>query len=616
MELYYTDEPNENAKANAVVKLSLDELEGIAESTEAMKDAKEGDLLPESLAYLVNALGLITSVDGNERRLLDDEQRERMQADLEKAQRLYRASQLAYFREQYAPEINEHEADYWKFPYTGVSYALIAYEQARFGNITDKKATELVEPQTWGAFKDAHANIEPHFWRVWSAIEDGTFIDDNGERVVKVEDGEIDITPIVDALFVDGFDEAGVFGDWEPPLNEGEPSTYWHLKPHTWKHQAGDGEIVEVEGYCLCYEEWEQDEDTGEVEHVDIETPFELDYFGFWYLTLYALVTLLDCEKSVRALAYPTKRQMKRKYLTTKTRVMQNDTVTNALFGRDENAIQPAQYFGGKENAIEIATGKKLSASLYLVNDMSVEDAVEAYRLSPVDRFWLEGVCSMAHDGTDVIRGSDLLKFSGYKNPYQETSRGVMEQAIRSITKMRKLEVMIDTTKELSHYKGLSQAIDFKPIIDCNYRLMRFDDGTSDFEIMLNVPKGGAPIDALPLAVYASDKKQLLAAPREEMEFKTVKRLSLDHRVMWAYVLRRIETKGLSETLRFDTILKNTVDGEITRNKRFKMLRVLHSMLEERQADGKLTFEWIRNERTGRDEKVIITPTEKAKSAI
>ena len=610
MELYYTKEPNENAQADAVVKLSLDELEGIAEGAEAIRDAQEGDLLPESLIYLIDAFGLISNVDGGERRLLDDEQRERLQADLEKAQRLYRASQLAYFREQYAPEINEHEADYWKFPYTGVSYALIAYEQARFGNITDKKATELVDPQIWGAFKDAHANIEPHFWRVWSAIEEGTFIDDNGERVITVDGGVIDITPIVDALFVDGFDEVSVFGDFEPPLNEGEPSTYWHLEPTTYKAARGDEEPVEVEGYYLCYEEWEQDEETGETNRVDIKMPFDLDYFGFWYLTLYALAHLLDCEKSVRSLAYPMKRPRKTKNLTTSTRVMQNDTVTNALFGRDENAIQPAQYFGGKETPIEISTGKKMSASLYIVNDMSVDDAIEAYRLSPVDRFWLEGVCSMAHDGIDVIRGSDLLKFSGYKNPYQETSRGVMEQAIRSITKMRKLEVMIDTTSELKHYKGLTQAIDFKPIVDCNYRLMRFDDGTADFEIMLNVPKGGEPIDSLPLAVYASDKKQLLAAPREEMDFKTVRRMSLDHRVMWAYVLRRTETKGLSKTLRFDTIMKNTIDGEVTRNKRFKMLRVLHTMLEERQADGKLTFDWIRDERTGRDEKVIITRLE------
>lgn len=517
------------------------------------------------------------------------------------------AEQRARFFEYYAPEINEREASFWKFPYTAASPALMAYEQTRFENVETWAA---IEDETWNKFTEAHENVKDHFERVFAAIEDDSFTDDNGNRPLKVGDGIIDITPIAMAVAEEGFDRIDLFGDISfRNGTEISDLDFYSLRKGKWTVRYRNEEPIEEEGYYLEYsEEYTVLDDEGEeiTELGTVSIPYsnesEFTHFGFMYLTMYALVARLGCGKSVRALAYPAKRERTKTNLKTDTVRMPNDAVHKALLDRPEDtAIEARQYFEPDSKAIEIPTGGGGYATVTIINDLPFDAAMEAYRLSPVDRFYYEAVCSLAYEGMGVIRGSQLLTFNGWKNPYQESARKTMERALNSIAKMSRIRVGIDTTKEKKkRYRNLAESYGFRPVIDCNYDIMRFDDGTLDFEITLNTTNDGTPFGALPLAVYSLDKRQLISARREEMEFETLKRLEEDQRMMWRYVMRRMREKKTSETIVFDTIFKNLEQPDLihpaqNRQKRARMLTTLHKMLEERQSQGVLTFTWNRN---------------------
>lgn len=321
--------------------------------------------------------------------------------------------------------------------------------------------------------------------------------------------------------------------------------------------------------------------------------------------------------QEIQPVSHEPKRQRKARNVTTKNLVMPNDAVTNAFFARDSNAVEPWDYFNHEtpDKALQIGTGggrkgRKGEVGITILHDSgtTIDSAIETYRMTPEDRFWLEAICSLARDGHRVIRGSDLLKFNGYNNPYAKTMAETMERAFTSVRRMWRLRIGIDTTNELKGYRGLVASYDERPIVDCTWRLLKFDDGTSDFEIILHTDYDGTPIGALPLAVYATDKQQLLFAERSDLDFETIGRLTLDHRLMWRYVLRRIKDKKTSETIVFDTIFKNIGLKDMDRFKRSRMLSVLHKMLEERRSEGALTFTWNRDKNGRAEYSVTITP--------
>ena len=538
---------------------------------------------------------------------LFDENGNVVKEGFERRWRDFIAEQRARFFEYYAPEINEREPSFWKFPYTEVSPALVAYDQTRFENVETWAA---IEDETWDKFTEAYDNVKEHFERVFSAIEDDSFTDDSGNKPIKVRDGRIDITPVAMFALEEGFDRLDLFGDisFSGGTDIQDTDTYY-LTQGTWKVQYGKKPPVEEQGYFLEYSDEYTvfDEDGEEITELGTNyLPYTEDgaftEFHFMYLTLCALVKSLDCQKSVRALSYPTKRERVKTNLKTDTVRMPNDAVHKALLDRPEDTtIEARQYFEPDSKAIEIPTGGGGYATVTIINDMDFDAMTKAYRLNPVDRFWYEAVCSMAYDGVSVIRGSQLMMFNGWKNPYQESARKTMEEALNSIAKMSRIRVGIDTTKEKKkRYRKLAESYGFRPVIDCNYDIMRFDDGTLDFEITLNTTNDGTPFGALPLAVYSVDKRQLVSARREEMEFETLNKLNQDQRMMWRYVMRRMREKKTSETIVFDTIFKNLEQPELVhpaqnRQKRARMLTTLHKMLEERQSQGVLTFIWNRN---------------------
>ena len=519
----------------------------------------------------------------------------------------------------YAPEIRDRGTSYWKFPYTEVSPSLLEYERSQFSYLPTFLAGKVVTTETWNAFRGAYENVPEHFERVLASIEDGTFTDDEGNKPVKVEDGKIDVSLIAHALAREGYGKLEIFGFISTSSDDIEDSDKYTLSKGEMKffqNSVTDNDLLNPdaleEGYCLIFND--KDPDLGVVKHTMPYTEYGMFiHYPFMYLTLYALVSLMNCGKSVRALAYPMKRERAKKNMKTDSVKMPNDAVHKALLDRPKDtAIEAYQYFDPEAKAIEIPTGGGGYATVTIINDMPFDAMTEAYRLSPVDRFWYEAVCSMAYEGMGVIRGSQLMTFNGWKNPYQENARKTMERALNSIAKMSRIRVGIDTTNEKKkRYRKLAESYGFRPVIDCNYDIMRFDDGTLDFEITLNTTNDGTPFGALPLAVYARDKKQLVSASREEMEFRTIKHLETDQRMMWRYVMRRMREQKTSNTIVFDTIFRNIGLENIDRFKRARMLSMLHKMLEERQEDGILTFTWNRD-RLGKNEySVTIRPIAK-----
>lgn len=569
-----------------------------------MKDATRVDAQEAAQAVLTGTQALKAEAD----ELLEFISSGNTEKFFQEVARRTRETMQRHYREHWAPDIANRAASYWQFPYTAASRTLLAYDEHRFGNISDAEAVEALEPRTWSAFKTAHDRVLTHFGKVLDAIEGGTFTDDSGARPLRVDfgtdkDGQtvaIDIAPAIRALAERGYNSLEIFGNFDPPLCSityvGEEGLIYDEPADDWA--SGDF-AIERNGRGI-YSLVVPDYDEGGVSYSFEYDPRE--EWGFAYLLLCALVADLDCAKSVRACAYPQKRPRKTRNLMADTVRMPNDAVHKALLDKPETEITASQYWG---DGIQIATGRSSFAKVTITNDFEFDEAMEAYKLGPIDRFWYEALCSLAYEGYSTIRGSDLLKFNGYKNPYQQTARKVMVQALNSIMKMTRVRVVIDATNELKAYPNLAQSYGFKPVIDGTVYVMRFTDDTCDFEIRLHTDNDGTPFGALSIAAYARDKKQLVAAKREDMEFKTVGSLRDDQRRMWRYVMRRAREHKTSNTILFDTIFRNIGLEDMTRNKRYKMLRTLRAMLEEKQSDGVLEFAWIREH--DRDVKVIVT---------
>lgn len=281
---------------------------------------------------------------------------------------------------------------------------------------------------------------------------------------------------------------------------------------------------------------------------------------------------------------------------------MTNDEVTRALFYRDAHAVEAIDYFKEDGEWITIPAGrvkgKAITTRIRIVNRASIDELESAYQLNAGDMFWHDAVYSIANDGVAIIRGSDMLKTMGYKNPYRGEAASTMGAALQSVMKMNDTKVAIDTSGEAKAYPNVKRSYRLQSIIDGNIEVMELDGGQHDFEIRLNTTGVSSPVEALPLATYARDKGQWLLTESAEMTFKTLRRVTLEHRVMWSYVLRRLKSKTAKKTIVFDTMFRNIGMADIDARKRGQMLTQLHKMLEERKADGKIKdFTWHRNER-------------------
>lgn len=295
------------------------------------------------------------------------------------------------------------------------------------------------------------------------------------------------------------------------------------------------------------------------------------------------------------------KRETRQKRLTAQKITASNDAVSNALFYRPEGYFTPQDYMTGQPKPVR--TGAGIQVSVTLSNDFAIDEVFDAYQLDSKDRLWHDMALSLAAEGHETFRGSDLLSLAGYKKPSAKGMQKTMAECSQSLMKMRRHDVLIDATEENRAYKSrrgadLNKATRITKILDADITLLNFEDGVNDFTVSLKTSGDSSPISAFALGSYAKEKKQLITYSGNDFVFDGLS-LRDEHRRMWKYVIHRLREHKTSNTIRVDTLLKNTNLEDIKPDKRDRLISQLRKMLDIRKADA-LELKTLRDkERSG-----------------
>lgn len=321
-------------------------------------------------------------------------------------------------------------------------------------------------------------------------------------------------------------------------------------------------------------------------------------------------------------------RRKRRGKKATSAQVALLDPLTNAITETGPNAIQPADYFveGGRE--INTGGGGVAILDIRAGKDADLED-LSSFNIDDRTRFWLDHLYPLllAEGRTDYeVHGSEILMHAGLKNPYDPKSQEVMADAARNISKAMSTRIGIDVTKEKRSRRGnnarLIKSVEIRPIVDGTMTLDTYEvsekgeegkeggKGTQDiagvgekkavevvrdFTVVVRPRMGETVLDALPLAQYAQSRGMLANFTQDEISFKGLHQ-TLEHRQMWAYVLRRIKARGISGTILFKTMWRDLQldkgTEEAQRKKHERMLRVLEKMLDQKKGDIFASWSW------------------------
>lgn len=294
------------------------------------------------------------------------------------------------------------------------------------------------------------------------------------------------------------------------------------------------------------------------------------------------------------------------------------DPLTNAITDNSNGAITPADYFTDQGREIDTGGGGVALLDIRASDDADIDD-VTTYAADNQTRYWLDHLYPLVLDSAGngyEVHGSELLRHAGFKNPYDKKQEPVMSNAFTNILKAMHTLIRIDVTREKRNKRGnnrhLIESTELLPIVGGTMTVDRYEeDGEEvrDFTITVKPNIGEDVIDKLPLAKYAQARGMLTNYTQDEIIFPGI-RQTLDDRRMWAYVLRRIKTKGLSGTIKFETMWKDLqVDEGLSKNarrmKRSRMLGKLEKMLDQKKGDLFLSWTW-KKDADGRVEGIQI----------
>lgn len=294
------------------------------------------------------------------------------------------------------------------------------------------------------------------------------------------------------------------------------------------------------------------------------------------------------------------------------------DPLTNAITDNSNGAITPADYFTDQGREIDTGNGGVALLDIRASDDADIDD-VTTYVADNQTRYWLDHLYPLVLDSAGngyEVHGSELLRHAGFKNPYDKKQEPVMSNAFTNILKAMHTLIRIDVTREKRNKRGnnrhLIESTELLPIVGGTMTVDRYEeDGEEvrDFTITVKPNIGEDVIDKLPLAKYAQARGMLTNYTQDEIIFPGI-RQTLDDRRMWAYVLRRIKTRGLSGTIKFETMWKDLqVDEGLSKNarrmKRSRMLGKLEKMLDQKKGDLFLSWTW-KKDADGRVEGVQI----------
>lgn len=438
---------------------------------------------------------------------------------------------LKNLRDNHADNIAATPAEVWSFPYSATPVPAMCddsiYMAVEHGWISEKEGIGAVG-ESWKPYSGSLRNVNGDWMAVTKALEDGTIrrFTKDGNELWPTRNRQADLSEAVGVLR-----QAGLKLDLPTPTLRDDVAS------SATKYQL------------LC----------------------ALVFMGYG------------------PVIYPLIRQKleRTRSLTTPQVTVANDKVSKAVFGRGKEHVEAAGYFTAPDGpATQLATGKGMSVGVSLASSFPLDADPATYMLSDVDRFWLDGLSSLAWDGHIKFFGSDILALMGYTRPRAEGCRETMREAWDSVVRLTNTRISIDTAGEMRAFDGSAPTISSEPVVNARTRLVMGDDGEMiDFSVELNV-RDDDPLSALPLATYAYNKRQLLTFSRDDFRFDGL-RLSSEHRRMWLYVLRRLREKGTSNTIVFKTMF-DEMGLDPDRSKKSRMLKQLRAMLDMRMAEKRL----------------------------
>ena len=439
---------------------------------------------------------------------------------------------LKNLRDNYATAIDKVPAEVWSFPYSPTPVPAMCdesiYMAVEHGWISEKEGIEAVG-DCWKPYSGSLRNVNGDWMAVTKALEDGTIrhLTKDGDELWPTHNRQADLSEAV-----------AVLREAKLQLNLPTPALRDDISSSATKYQI------------LC----------------------ALVFMGYG------------------PAIYPLIRQKleRTRTLGTPQVTVANDKVSKAVFGRGKEHVEAAGYFAAAEGpSLQLFTGKGMSVGVSLSSAFPLEADPATYMLSDVDRFWLDGLSSVAWDGHSTFYGSDILALMGYVRPRAATCHETMREAYDSVVRLMNTRITIDTTGEMRAFdSSAAPQINSEPVVNAHTALIMGKDGEmEDFRIELNV-RNGEPLSALPLAVYAYSKRQLLTFSRDDFRFDGL-RLSTEHRRMWLYVLRRLREKGTSNTIVFKTMF-DEMGLDPDRSKKSRMLKQLRAMLDMRISEHRL----------------------------
>lgn len=278
-----------------------------------------------------------------------------------------------------------------------------------------------------------------------------------------------------------------------------------------------------------------------------------------------------------------------------------NTKVERAIFGDVEQSklLRASDYTGKRRTRVTLGkVGESpirlLDSELDRSNGLAFEKA-ESY-LTDKERYWLTQLQSVLRDNPDKQRvyGSDMLTKAGYKKPLSTTMAETMEEACKASMRFTHISVWIDTTAENKAYRGkrVIRRAEDRRLVEGHVVIEKYDDGSSDFYIEFEGQReeGKTP---LPLYDYARDKGELMDVPSEVFEFSNCGNVTAEHRRIMTYIYRQSMSKGLSDTILFETMFQRLCIAD-TKDKRYRVRKKLETLLDDwKNRSPRIIKSWV-----------------------
>ena len=277
-----------------------------------------------------------------------------------------------------------------------------------------------------------------------------------------------------------------------------------------------------------------------------------------------------------------------RPYVYDKNVMIATDQITGALFDRGrEGYIEPAQYWSDEPKEIKSSKNGFVYLQLRLPTTTEITDDISTYELAARHDYWLGAAHKLVREGHTLITGEMILKKNGYDNPYSESMANTMRAAAEAMYQLTHMEIAVDTTNQYGKRKSggmeLNKRTTMRRIFGYEFSFTEWKrkDGTVVPSFELEYKGKGDPVSSCPLLEYQLEHKMFSDVPADDDCLAGLK-LSLDHRIMWRYVRRRVLEERTTDRIRFDsmfTTLGMDGDSAAAKRKRRKMIDQLEKML-------------------------------------